>query len=360
MKAIHLLSSVALLAAVGCVNELGEEELGRSRLGYTLEECIVPAPVGIREWGAPVSLEHPTGSLWIWESLVLEDGTQLRNAAAFVKSVDQVCNGDMEFASGPEGNLISIIALTPEEEAENSGRTDGRELQLRCTGGFVHEGRGYLYYEKVLAGPGLFDSVVLGMGICLSDEPLFPCERTMPDRYPSDPALMWDRTERIWNRGGFVAQDGYAYLFGCIHAAAFEDLCGVARVLPADAGDPFSYRYYNELDGWKESPWDATVVFEEAGRVTPFFSAYLGRYVAVTTNIWESSVEARLSRRPFADFEEKHLLFDAIHPKGWFIGGGSAHAAMSPDGGRSVAVTYFTDADSGYGLHLVSFGFDPI
>lgn len=343
----------------GCVHGLEEEKLGRSTLGYTVDDCIIPVPSGLESLHAPVSIEYSDRSLWIWESVTLGTGTQIRVAAATVATVEDACNGSLTFITDGTGDPTSILSLTPEEQIENQTRTDGRELRLRPTGGFAFEGRGYLYYEKILAGPGFFEATVLGVGLCIIDPAGQTCARVMPDVYPDEPSLLWDRAEWPGNRGAFVADDGYVYVHGCLHAAAFEDLCTVAQVLPAHAGEPSQYRYYSGFDGWIEDPWNATVVFETAGLVTPSFNPYLDRYVATTPNIWDSTIEVRLSSTPGGSFGDPIVLFDAVGPEGWFIGGGVEHAALGSTDGRTIAISYYTDTSGpAFGLHLVTFRFD--
>ena len=71
----------------------------------------------------------------------------------------------------------SLLALSPDELAENTTREDGRQLQLSAHGGFVSDEVGYLYYEHTLVGPGVFDAEVLGTGLCIVQGSGEPCER---------------------------------------------------------------------------------------------------------------------------------------------------------------------------------------
>jgi hypothetical protein len=356
---IALLCLAACVVLGGCVKELGEEKLGRSTLGYTVDDCIIPVPSGLENLHAPVSIEYPDRSLWIWESVTLGTGTQVRTAAATVTSIDDACNGSFAFITEGTGDPTSLLSLTPEEHTENQTRTDGKEIRLRPTGGFAFEGRGYLYYEKILAGPGFFEATVLGVGLCIIEPAGQTCIRVMPDIYPGEPSLLFDRREWPGNRGAFLADDGYVYLHGCLHAAAFEDLCTVAQVLPAQAADPAQYLYYNGFSGWIDDPWNATVSFETSGLVTPSFNPYLDRYVVTTPNIWESTIEVRVSSTPGGSFGDPFVLFDAVGPEDWFIGGGVEHSALGSADGRTIAVTYYTDATGpDNGLHLITFRFD--
>jgi hypothetical protein len=44
------------------------------------------------------------------------------------------------------GQLQPLLELSVAQQAENQARTDGRRLRLIPTGGFAHEGKGYLFF----------------------------------------------------------------------------------------------------------------------------------------------------------------------------------------------------------------------
>jgi hypothetical protein len=56
---------------MGCANDQGQEHL---RLGEVISQCVVSPPAGIAELTAPISLEYPSGSLWIWGELGRREG----------------------------------------------------------------------------------------------------------------------------------------------------------------------------------------------------------------------------------------------------------------------------------------------
>ena len=351
-------SVLATVLLAGCVWNLGEEQAGRSRPGEVVDDCVVPMPEELDGWGAPSSLEYPDRSLWIWVEATAADGTAERNVGAFVSSAAGACRGELDFVTDARGALLPMISLTEEEEEADAARTDGRHTQLALTGGFVHGGAAYAYYQKILAGPGFFDAVVLGTGVCRIAAAGEACLRTTTGRYPEEPTLLWLQDRRPMNRGAFVSSDGYAYLWGCLHAAAFSDPCSVARVRPDEADDPSAYRFAGWDGGWIEDGGNAASIFESSGALTPGHNGFLDRYTAVVPNIWDSTIELRRADGPAGHYDEPVRLFDAVPPDDWFIGGGIEHAALAQDGGRTIAVSYYTNATGPeQGLHLVTFRF---
>jgi hypothetical protein len=288
-----------LLLASACTHTI-DQDIPGSRAGEVVADCVVP----LADRGAPTSLEYDADgvSLWIWE-----------DARALIRSAEGACRGEIEPLAGP------AVPLLPEEEAENAARTDGRRIAVGPLGGFVAAGQGYLYYEKVLRGPGVFDSQPLGTGVCVLPSRTDPCVRTGQ--------LLWT-TARPWGGSGFVDGDGYAYIVSCQHAAAFEDVCGTARVRPGEAADASAYTFLDFDGQFGADPGGAVTVLRDTG-------------------IARSDV-------PGGPFRLATIMFPAVAPESFFIGGGREHRALRV--GEVTAVTYDSRPS---GLHLVTFRFAP-
>ncbi len=322
--------TLALLAlAPACVIAMDEEHLD-NRIGSVVGDCVVP----LADRGAPRSLDYPDGSLWIFDD----------NRTVFVASPAAACAGDLVAGTTP------VVELSAAEQADNAERTDGRQLAVQARGGFVDEGIGYLYYDLQLRGPGPLEVDRLGTGLCVLAERDATCARV--------PDMLWPALGRSWGDSAFVDADGYAYVYGCDHAAAFTDLCGVTRVRPAEAGDPAAYAYDSWPDDWNDDDRDSNTLFENAGAIGVGPLAWTGGYAAVVADIWESDIELRAAATPRGPFGDAVELFDALPPDDWFIGGGRVHPALGAPDGRTIAVSYHTRTADLAELHLVQFHFD--
>lgn len=343
---------LVLFICAGC-GVVMDTESSASRLGKVTGDCVVPVPASMEALSAPVSLEFAAGSLWVFgETRLTQPSTtgsdSIPNAAALVRSVNDACTGHLEVLPDANGAPAPFIALTPEEEAENTTRTDGKRINVAPRGGLVWQGKGYLYYDVLLLGPGVFDMEWLGMGLCVTPGMGSACAR--------QETLIWSGAQPSWGSSGFVDNDDYVYLVRCFHAAAFEDLCGVARVMPESMADPEAYRFYNVFNDWVEDPGNFTVAFRGPGAVTLGYNAFLGQYTAISANIWNSSIEMRVAPSPSGPWENPLRLFPAVKPDSWFISGGTEHPALRSADGRTMAITYHTVSSTGpSGLHLVSF-----
>ncbi len=356
---LALALSSALLAACRVVmNEEHGADAGLS--ARVVSDCVVQAPSDVEgPLPAPVALELPEGSLWIFRSVSwLQSGAfppyrSTANASALVQSAGRACGAPIPLRRDASNAPASLLALTAEEVAANASRTDGRALTLAPRGGFAHGGRAFLYYDQVLVGPGTFDAERIGTGICTIDAPASPdatCVRA--------PNLLWSGAKRSFGGSGVVADDGNAYLLSCEGVAAFENFCAVARVAPERVTDVSEYRYYNAFSGFGIDARNFTVVLRGAGIGAATLSrAPAGGFQVVVADIFDASFTVARAPTPEGDYGPAQHLFDAIKPDSFFIGLGGEHASLRSADGRTLAFTYSTytpSNESTSGLHLVT------
>ncbi|MBK9036622.1 MAG: hypothetical protein IPL61_36130 [Myxococcales bacterium] len=108
---------LALALASGCITTIDEHT---SPAGEVTRDCVVPPPPGVAALDAPVALEYPDRSLWLWEALPRTAGGEVAAPAAWVASVDEACaRGPALWVDGA-GAPRSVLALTSAEQAANS------------------------------------------------------------------------------------------------------------------------------------------------------------------------------------------------------------------------------------------------
>jgi hypothetical protein len=344
-----------VMFASGCIHTIDEHE---SRVGDVERDCVVPVPAGVVELGAPVSVEFADASIWIWESLVLTDGSTVPNVAARMSRMADACAQPPAFAVDVARQTPrSILALSVDELAENAARIDGRRLALVPTGGFAHDGLGYLFYDHVLRGPGFFDAEVIGTGLCvLEPTSAAPCERLA-----SPTTILWRPDQRVMNRGGFVdhgaAGGARALIAGCRKVGSFDEPCTISGAPIADVREPSAYRVWDAFNGWVEPMTDASELTNTIGSLTiaPFDDT---RFVATQLELFENRVVVQISTRPEQSYGHRIHAFGVLPPAEgtWFVSGGREHAGLRHDA-RSIVVSYATDNPTAPGLHVVDFRF---
>ncbi len=333
-------------ALAGCIHTLDEHE---SRVGDIERDCVIPIPVGVVALGAPVSIELPDASIWIWESLAMTDGSTVTNVAARI-SRSSAC-GQPQLAVDGAGPR-SILSLSPDELADNASRTDGRRLVLVPTGGFASAGLAYVYYDHVLRGPGFFDEQLLGTGLCVLD----PASANGCERVDAGSTILWRPDQRVMNRGGLVVDDR-AMIAGCRKVGSFDEPCTITGVPLVDVRDPAAYRVWDAFGGWVDPMTDASELTNTIGSLTiaPFDD---GTFIATQLELLDNEVVVQVSTRPEQSYGHRIHAFDVLPPAEgtWFVSGGREHAALRADA-RSIVVSYATDNPAAPGLHLVDFRF---
>jgi hypothetical protein len=334
---------LVVLSSGGCIVHLGDDE---SAIGHITRDCVVPVPDGVSALAAPVSLEYPTGSLWIWEELELANGGTVEGASAFVESAEAVCAAGPTLAVETSGVPASLLALTGEERAANERRRDGRRLILAPRGGFVEGTTGYLFYEHVLRGPEVFDEAVIGTGLCVLPEGASSCERVgLPDA-----TVLFHPTERSLNGGGMVAGDR-AFVYGCHRVAELRAVCTVSSAPLDQLTEPQRYQVHSQLSGWRDELTEASSLVDELGTITVV--PYGDEFLMTTLDIFEARVYVRRAGSPVGPFGRRTTAFSVL-PSSFFPGGGREHAGLrrAPD---ELNLSYTTDNAQAPGLHLVTF-----
>lgn len=318
--------AVALLGC-GCVNAIDEAE---SRIGEVTVECVV-ANVG--DAGSPVSLEYDDSSLWIFPGA--------DNRAVAVSNADEIC------ASGVELGAEPLLALSQQEELDNESRGDGKRLVLEPSGGFVHEGRGYLFYEHNIVGPGFFDLERQGSGLCLVEQASQRCDRVDVE----GETRLWQPNALPRNRGGLVdgeGDDAHAFVFGCRRVAAFTEPC-IATGAPLDAlTNPSAYQPFNAFSGFVNDPSNATVIVDDIGPIT--ISPYGEGFLLLWFDIFTETFHLRRSSDVATGYGSSSKIFQGVPPADGFARGGRGHAGIQGSE-RELFMTYENDD----GLHLIGF-----
>ncbi|MGC4094514.1 MAG: hypothetical protein QM756_42690 [Polyangiaceae bacterium] len=331
-------------ALAGCITHIDDES---SSIGRVERDCVVPSPAGVESLGAPVSLEYPDHSLWVWEALRLAAGRSVSTPSAIVESVAAACSAGPTLTLDEQGEPVSLIALTPAEADQNAARVDGKWLALSPLGGFVYEGTGYLYYDHVLRGPGVFDATSLGSGLCILAPGAIQCERVGL----SEQTVLFDSAGPVVNYGGLVFGE-QALVYGCRPVAELQSVCTVAAAPLDRVAEQGAYQFHSSFGGWQSGLEGAASIVDELGPIT--VAPYDDEYLMTTLDLFEARVYVRRAQSPLGPFGRRIEAFDVLPSLTFFPGGGREHAALRTSA-HALAFSYTTDHPDAPGLHLVSY-----
>lgn len=294
-------SLVLLLALPACAVESGGES-PHSDLGGTTRTVCSVAP--LHHHGPGVALDFDSQTYLVLPDIWTRDGHLIPSGGATFPGPDELCETGLTYVE-QDGNPIEVLPRT-EEERSIADKTEGAErIALWPTSGFVHEGGGFVFYEKLLVR-GYFDIEPLGVGVARISaggvaERLTPGEEELfaPGRFR-------------WGSGSVLGRDGFAYVYGCDSSDAFSQPCAVARVSPRDIGDRAAYEYLDGSGNWSRDPDDAAPTFEGAGSISTLWNPHLGRFLMVSAPTFSTELMARSPAAPFGPFDrplEPHSLF---------------------------------------------------
>ena len=282
---------------------------------------------------------------------MLEDAEHalVTNASALVTSAAAACTDGPALRRGADGTIASLLALDDKELAADATRTDGKHRWLTPTGGFVHEGRGYLYYAHE-EGAGFLDSRSVGTGLCVIDPGATTCRRVEV----GGSTVLWTDEQRTLDQGGLVIGDR-AVVYSCRSLAELSRIC-TASGAPLDRiEDPTAYQYLSIFNGWVDDPLLASVLTTDLGPIT--VSHYQGTILPTILDPFGGSVYVRPTKSAYEPFDHAVHAFTIVPTEGLFPGGGREHAALRTMP-REIDVSYTVEEAGATKLHLATFQFN--
>jgi hypothetical protein len=333
-------ATVMMLAALtsACRVEIDQEELREARFATARELCIAARPSGLDQGGG-FSLAFAEGAYWIFSDTWVGDRVVSSSGATTPRDRPPCGAGDFEYVRDASDQLAQIIPLTADELAEET------RIAIWPYAGFVHEGRGIVYFQKVRMRD-YFDLDLIGTGAARVEFGGIG-ERLVPGHYSHEPTLLWLDPQSGWGaNGALLSPDGFAYVYGCYQASVWDRFCRVGRVEPARAGERAAYEYWNG-DGWSPEPERAAVVLEGATRLSVSYNAHLGKYIALYNGLFENRVLARTAKAPWGPFSEPIELYTGTAPSDFWIRDLEQHVAYERDGSQKLLTSYFSSPSEG-------------
>lgn len=329
---------LAALATSACITHLGDEA---PSFGRVTGDCVVSVR-GAREVTSPVAAELGGRVVWVFERVVLDDGTAVHGARAALPDAGSACGG-VDLERDPAGRVVALLEPDADDRAADAARKDGRETRTAPLAAVGAEGGGALYYEVSLVDPsGARPAEPVGVGVCALAGPR--CDRAGRPRF--------DR--RLRPSSALRSDDGSVLVLSCTSASAFEQTCTLARATAASALDPAAYEVRG-IDGWSRDPAAAVAVAHDPGATSLRLAPGDAGPALVVVDPFEARVSARVARAWGEPFGDRRPLFGlAPPPPGSLVGGGLAQ----PGTGSRVVVAYTTSNPERPGLHLASFELD--
>jgi hypothetical protein len=246
---------------------------------------------------------------------------------------------------------VPLLELSEDERAAGTQTEDGYELTLVPRSGFVADGEGFLFYEKLLF-KGVFDTIRIGVGVARLRFGE-PAVRLTPNRFISEPTLLWLDSREGRAASALMGTDGFAYVYNLFRQGEFDSRTYVARVDPSVIDDAGEYRYFGD-DEWLDAEQRAEPVLGGMNALSVVHDPYLDGYVFVFAGPLSDTVYGRIGSLPSGPLGELQPLYEGVPPKDFWIRDVAVHSGLDADGGRTLVTSYFSDTgDELAGIHLV-------
>jgi hypothetical protein len=296
-----------------------------------------PATVLGRDGGSSALVEGKL--LWAFGDTFVnaktEDGSSVRSSTAAWS--DPQSPLALSEPLDAKGLPAQFIPYTADEAADNA--RDVLNGWALWPGRILHSlgGRTLVLYQRIRRSNGSgFNSQ--GIGIA----------RVAPGTTTAtrDPEMLFTPPEPLFGSGGTLVEDRYVYLYECSIIGFLNMGCKVARAERAKADQKSAYLFYDGKN-WVSDIAAAQVVMEHSSAgVSVSWNAYLGRYLAVHSEILSNRIQLRTAAAPEGPWSEPVTIESSATGILPATGQGATnylaqeHLELSSTDGKTIVVGY--------------------
>lgn len=148
--------------------------------------------------------------------------------------------------------------------------------------------------------------------------------------------------EKSYGSGGSAVIDGKAYLFFCETLAPLKMGCKMARAELTRADERGEYEFWDGSHWQPDSARAAVFIEGVGGGLSVSFNAHLGRYLAVSNGLLESSIQLFTAKAIEGPWQSAGLkLTDELPPAdGAYNYLAREHPALASEDGKSIVISY--------------------
>jgi hypothetical protein len=225
-----------------------------------------------------------------------------------------------------------ILAATMRERAQ--------EIRFWPLHGIHLDGKVYLYYIGVqtIDPSTIWGFRNVGSGLARLDPESGECERLSP----RDDWRLWRPVGADMHFGAQVLREGDdCYVFGSVQDSLYCHAI-LARVRAGDIAEPRAYSYLSSTaPAWSESLGEACDLGRCAGDYSVSYNAHLGCYLMLFIDPYEKVLTMRTAEQVWGPYSEPHPIVPVPHARTTeMVYLGFEHPGFTPDGGRTVFLSY--------------------
>lgn len=328
-----------------------------------------PLPDGSSFWffGDTLIGRRPPGSPWVIDGKIVDhrDMTGLGGYERMINNTGLILphqSGerglrDYRYILDQRGQLKNLIPLEGEEDPDWD--------RIWCQGGIAIQDRIVLSFIQVRMverynGPLPIGFEIVGSGLAADTSSGVPGEGAFARVRRGGSHILWKADEPHFGVAFLYDQrDGFVYIFGTVNESEGHRAY-VARAAPGDVDRPEAYEFFAGAERWSRDPSTGAPLFGGMpSEMSVSFNAYLGAYLAVHSLDLTGKIVARTARHPWGPWSDPVELWQVTPPTRQYplpyafplIYAGKEHPQLSPDGGRTIYLTYIEFEE--YFPHLV-------
>ena len=255
----------------------------------------------------------------------------------------------------------SLKQIIPLMDGENQDSE-----RIWCFHGCEISDRLYLFFQKIEIiededSPFPVAFRVIGSGLAAGNKRDWEFKRVWDDNF----GIAWKVDQPQFGAVVLsVADDDYLYIYGVLRdSVTSTQNVYVARVQPAKIEDISCYEYLSNLTPeWSKKVTEAIPIFTgPPNELSISFNRYLNCYLAVHSQDISGTIMGRTSHNPWGPWSEATELYKVKLPTKkipypTLIYAGKEHPELSPDGGKTLYITYVEFEE--YFPHLIEVELD--
>lgn len=260
---------------------------------------------------------------------------------------------DFRYILDSHGQLKTLIPLETGEDPDWD--------RVWCQGGIAIGGKIILSFIQIRmiernTGPLPIGFEIVGSGLAVSAAP----DKSFSRVRRNGTHLLWNADQPHFGIAFvYEPRDGFVYIYGTVNEKAGHRAY-LARATPAHVDQPERYEYFAGDERWSAKLGDAVPLFGGMpSEMSVSYNAHLGAYLAVHSLDLTGKIVGRTAPKPWGPWSDAVTLWEASQPTLAYrlpypmplIYAGKEHPQLSPDGGRTIYLTYIEFEE--YFPHLV-------
>lgn len=297
------------------------------------------APDGVTSRDGGASARVGGKVLWVFNDTLFdrpaEDGQRYRSSTAGIGSERAPLT--LSEPLDRSGLPLEMLPFSARERAYND-KHGPKERWALWPGSVIEgcDGGALIFYLKLKVHPRFLDYELFGVGAARAAAGATTAARDVP--------LLFNAPEPPFHVGALV--DGpHVFLYACEPEDPLKSPCRVARAPRARASERAAWEAWDGASWTPDLGRAKPVLGDAPGDLSVSWNPHLGRFLAVHSEVFGNAILLHTAPRPEGPWTAPIRIEAGLHPifppgKGLNNYAAKEHPELSPDGGKTIIVSY--------------------